>query len=260
MRRLRPYFSYLRTVRGPVTIAIICGIIYGASSGALPLLVKYVFPRIFSPAGPRLLLGEVALIASAIPLIFLVRALSGYVNSYFTQLSGVRILEALRLDYFKKLQALPLSFVQGKQTGDLISRGLADTAQLQFALTLVANDGIKQPATLLFSLCAIAWLAITSQGAWLAIVCLAAVPLTVFPVRYVGRKVIKRAAQMQSQLGSVTSQFNENLSAAREVRAFSLEQHETNRFAAACRALITDRKSTRLNSSHVSESRMPSSA
>ncbi|MBI5770531.1 MAG: ABC transporter ATP-binding protein [Verrucomicrobia bacterium] len=239
MRRLRPYFKYLRAVRGPVAVAITCGVIYGASNGALPLLVKYVFPRIFSPAGPRLPLGEVALIASAIPLIFLLRALSGYVNSYFTQLAGVRILEALRLDYFKKLQVLPLSFVQGKQTGDLLSRGLADTAQLQFALTLVANDGIKQPATLLFSLAAIVVLAVTSQGAWLAIVCLAAVPLVVFPIRYVGRKVIKRAAQMQSQLGSVTSQFSENLSAAREVRAFGLEQHETNRFAAACRALIT---------------------
>jgi subfamily B ATP-binding cassette protein MsbA len=239
MRRLRPYFHYLSAVRGPIAAAIACGVLYGASNGALPLLVKYVLPRIFNPVGPRLPLGEVALIASAIPFIFLLRALSGYVNSYFTQFAGVRILEALRLDYFKKLQALPLSFVQGKQTGDLLSRGLADTAQIQFALTLIANDGIKQPATLLFSLAAILVLAVTSQGAWLAIVCLAAVPLVVFPIRYVGRKVIKRAAQMQSQLGSVTSQFSENLSAAREVRAFGLEERETGRFAAACRSLIT---------------------
>ena len=239
MRRLRPYFKYLRTVRGPVAIAIVCGLVYGASSGALPLMVKYVFPRIFQHASPPLPLRQVALIAACIPLIFLARALSGYLNSFFTQLAGVRILESLRLDYFKKLQVLPLSFVHGKATGDLISRGLADTQQLQFALTLVANDGIKQPATLIFSLVAIVILAVTSQGAGLAVVCLAAVPLTVFPVRYVGRKVIKRAAQMQAQLGSVTGHFSENLSAAREVRAFGLEQHETNRFAAACRALIT---------------------
>ncbi len=73
----------------------------------------------------------------------------------------------------------------------------------------------------------------------LALVCLAAVPLTVFPVRYVGRKVIRRAAQVQGQLGGVSSLFSENLSAAREVRAFGLERRETNRFADACRALIT---------------------
>src|SRR4051812_36869718 len=128
MRRFRSYFNYLRPVRGPILIAILCGVIYGASSGAgLPMLVNYVFPRIFTRAGPILPFAQVLLIAGAIPMIFGLRALSGYFNSYFTQFAGVRILEALRLDYFRKLQALPLSFVGGKQTGDLISRGLSDT-------------------------------------------------------------------------------------------------------------------------------------
>ncbi len=239
MRRFRPYFKYFRTVRGPIAIAIVCGIIYGAVGGALlPLMVKKVFEPIFGGEGPRLPLTTIAKIAAGIPLVFLLTGVTGYLNSFFTQLAGVRILEALRLDYFRKLQALPLSFVQNRQTGDLISRGLADTAQLQFALTLVANDGIKQPATLIGALTAVVILAFQAEGVWLALACLAVVPLTVFPVRFVGRKVIKRAAQMQSQLGGVTSHFSENLSAAREVRAFGLEERETSRFATACRALI----------------------
>lgn len=240
IRRFRPYFHYLGAVRGPITIAIACGILYGISSGAgLPLLAKYVFPRIFDPGAAAVPILHVVLVAAYIPLIFGVRGLTGYLSAYFTQLAGVRVLEALRLDYFRKLQVLPLSFLQGRQTGDLMSRGLADTQQLQFTLTLLANDGIKQPATLLSALGAVAYLAFTAQGAGLALICLAAVPLTVFPVRFVGRKVIKRAAQLQSQLGGVSSHFSENLSAAREVRAFGLEERETSRFAAACRALIT---------------------
>lgn len=240
MNRFRPYFRYLAAVRGPIAIAILCGVLYGAASGAgLPLLVRHVFPRIFSPEAGEVPLLQVALVAAYIPFIFALRAASGYLNGYFTQFAGVRVLEALRLDYFRKLQALPLSFVQGKQTGDLMSRGLADTQQLQFTLTLLANDGIKQPATLVSALVAVAYLAVTSEGVLLALVCLAAVPLTVFPVRFVGRKVIRRAAQVQGQLGSVSSHFSENLAAAREVRAFGLEERETSRFAEACRALIT---------------------
>ena len=240
MNRFRPYFRYLAAVRGPIAAAIGCGLLYGAASGAgLPLLVKHVFPRIFQPGPEPLPFLQVALVAAYIPAIFALRALSGYLNGYFTQLAGVRVLEALRLDYFRQLQALPLSFVQGKRTGDLMSRGLSDTQQLQFSLTLLANDGIKQPATLLSALAAVAYLAVTSDGVWLALVCLAAVPLTVFPVRYVGKKVIRRAAQVQAQLGGVSGQFAENLSAAREVRAFGLEERESNRFAAACRELVT---------------------
>ena len=240
MSRFRPYLKYLRAVRGQLAIAILCGLIYGIASGAgLPLLLKYVFPRIFTPDGPAASHLQVALVAAYIPLIFFVRALSGYLNSYFTQHAGTRILEALRLDYFRRLQVLPLSFIQGRQTGDLMSRGLADTQQLQFTLTTLANDGIKQPATLVSALAAIVYLAFTTEGVGLALVCLAAVPLTVFPVRFVGRKIIKRAAQVQSQLGSVSSYFAENLSAAREVRAFNLEERESSRFASACRALIS---------------------
>ena len=240
MKRFRPYFRYLAAVRGPIAIAVLCGVLYGAASGAgLPLLVKHVFPRIFSPDAGEVPFLQVVLVAAYIPFIFTLRAVSGYLNGYFTQFAGVRVLEALRLDYFRKLQALPLSFVQGKQTGDLMSRGLADTQQLQFTLTLLANDGIKQPATLVSALVAVAYLAVTSEGVLLALVCLAAVPLTVFPVRFVGRKVIRRAAQVQGQLGSVSSHFSENLAAAREVRAFGLEERETSRFAEACRALIT---------------------
>lgn len=240
MRRFRPYLHYLKMVRGPLTTAIFCGLIYGASSGAgLPALVKYVFPAIFSHKADGLSLGTVALIASCIPLVFLVRAVSGYLNSYYIQLSGVRILEALRLDYFRKLQVLPLSFLQRKASGDLLSRGMADTQQLQYTLTLLANDGVKQPMTLAGAIGFLVWQAFTTDGVLLVLVCLVIVPLSVLPVRYVGRKVLRRAHQLQAHLGSVTSIFSENLAAAREVRAFGLEQREADRFAAGTRSLVT---------------------
>ncbi len=239
LRRFRPYFHYLKAVRGALTAGILSGLLYGATSGlGLPSLIKYVFPPIFDHGGPPLAESTVWLIALSVPVLFLLRAVSSYFNSYYIQLAGVRILEQLRLDYFKKLQLLPLSFVQRRKTGDLISRGLADTAQLQFTLTQVANDGVKQPMALLWAIGFLLWQAFVSDGVLLVLVCLAVVPLTVFPVRYVGRKIVRRAEQMQAQLGDVTSQFSENLSAAREVRAFGLEQRETARFGRATAALV----------------------
>src|SRR5207253_759219 len=83
------------------------GLIYGGVGGAgLPLLLQHVFARIFAADSARMSLEAVAAIAAGIPLVFLITALSGYLNSYFTQLAGVRVLEALRLDYFHKLQVL----------------------------------------------------------------------------------------------------------------------------------------------------------
>ena len=240
LRRFRPYFRYLVATRGTLSAAIFYGLLFGATSGlGLPTLVKYVFPPIFDQSTPRLPLATVMLIAACVPLVFLLRAVSGYLNSYYVQLTGVRVLEAVRLDYFRQLQFLALSFLQRKASGDLISRGLADTAQLQFTLSLMANDGVKQPMALLGALSFLVWQALSTDGALLVLVCLAVVPLTVLPVHYVGKKIIRRAQQMQSQLGDVSTHFVENLSAAREVRAFGLEERELARFGRATSGLVT---------------------
>jgi subfamily B ATP-binding cassette protein MsbA len=240
MRRFRPYLHYLHAIRGPLAGAVICGLIYGAANGAgLPLLVKWAFPQVLARDAAPLTTWALVLIAFWTPAVFLLRGLAGYLNSYLLQLAGVRVLEALRLDYFRKLQFLPLSFLSRQTSGDLISRGLADANQLQFTLRSVANDGLKQPASLVASLAFLGWMAYHERGVALVLVCMAVIPLCLFPILYVGKKLLHRSRQIQDQLGSVTHRFSENLSAAKEVRAFGLEEHEIGRFAAESRQLMT---------------------
>lgn len=240
LRRFRPYIGYLRPVRLTLAAAIVAGIIQGATSGAgLPLMVKYVFPRVFTADRASLHLWQILTVVMWLPIVFTVRGIAGYISSYLLQVAGVRILEAIRLDFFRKLQSLSIAFLQKQTTGDLISRGLADANQLQTTMVTLASDGMRQPATLLSALGAVVYLAYREKGAALMVACLAVVPLCVFPVRYVGRKLVKRAHQMQTQMGSVTNSLSENLAAAREVRAFGLEERQVRAFASETRALIT---------------------
>ncbi len=239
LRRFRPYLPYLRDVQGALVTAIVAGLLFSAATGAgLPAMINYVFPVIFDAEGNRPSFDVVLLVAAYIPLIFLLRGFFGYLNGYSIQQAGTRILERLRVDYFHRLQLLPLSFVQTRQAGDLLSRGLADTAQLQTTLTTLANDGIKQPGTLLFALGYLVFKISETENLGMMLVCLGLVPLTVLPIRYVGRKLLKRAEQLQQQLGTITGHFAENLAAAREVRAFGLEERETGRFGAHSRTLL----------------------
>jgi subfamily B ATP-binding cassette protein MsbA len=140
------------------------------------------------------------------------------------------VLEALRLDYFRKLQELPLAFFHRNSTGDLITRGLNDTNQLQAILTLIANDLIKQPAVLIGALGSLIYLALHEKGVALVLVSIAIIPITVLPIHFVGKKIVQKAQSMASQAGSITDRFTENLSAVKEVRAFGLEKMETQRF------------------------------
>ncbi len=239
MRRFLPYFKYLRPVRGAVVGAILAGLIYGAANGAgLPLMIKWVFPKIFSETAQTLTTLQLVLVALWLPAVFAVRGAAGFLNSYLIQWAGLRVLEAIRLDFFRKLQSLPLAFIHRHSSGDLISRGLNDASQLQVTLTNISNDGLKQPATLIGAFSVLVWLAFNESGVVLVLVTLAIVPLSVFPIRFVGKRLIKRAHRVQHQLGSVSDRFVENLSAAREVRAFGLESKEVERLSAETRQLV----------------------
>jgi subfamily B ATP-binding cassette protein MsbA len=239
LQRFKPYVSYLKPVRGTLIWAIAAGLVYGAANGAgLPLMIKYVFPRVFSPGPAQYDEWQIIAVALWLPLVFTVRGLAGYLNGYLIQSAGVRILEAIRLDYFRKLQVLSHSFLQRQTTGDLISRGLSDTNQLQTALTSVANDGMKQPATLIGALVFVVYVTSHEKGVGLMIACLAIIPVCVLPIHYVGRKLLRRANDLQAQMGSVTNSLSENLGAAKEVRAFGLEERQALAFSGETSSLI----------------------
>jgi ATP-binding cassette, subfamily B, bacterial MsbA len=239
MRRFIPYFRFLRPVRRPLIGAIACGLVYGAANGAgLPLMAKIVFPRIFGSDAQTLTTWELIAAALWLPAVFTLRGLAGYFNAYLIQYVGVRVLESLRLEYFEKLQRVPLAFFGRRSTGDLITRGLADTNQLQNTLMAISNEIVKQPATLLGSLGVLTYLAFTERGVALVLLTMAIIPVCVFPIRYVGRKLVEKARLLQGQVGSITDRFTENLSAVREVRAFGLEDLELNRFRLLSQLLV----------------------
>jgi len=240
MRRFRPYLHYLRPARAQLALALAALCLYSAANGfGLPYLLPTVFGPIFDSEERSMELAQVARLALLVPALFLVRGIAGYLSAYLFQSIGTRILEAIRVDFFRKLQHLPLATLQRYPKGDLTSRAISDAQQVQATITSIASEGIKHPLSLIGALSYVVYAAITTEGLTLALVCMAIVPLSVFPVRYVGLKVLRRARQAQVQIGSISSLLTENLGAAREVRAFSLEAHATTRFAQASRLLLT---------------------
>ena len=239
MRRFIPYYRYLKPVKWQFVAAIVCGLLYGIANGAgLPYMAKVVFPRIFGENAVPLTSWDLFLTALWLPVVFLFRGIMGYLNTYLIQYCGVHMLESVRKDYFRKIQVLPLAFLQKQTNGDLISRGIADANQLQTSLSNLSNDIIKQPATLIGTVGTLIYLAFKEQGVALVLVCLATLPVCIFPIRHFGRKLARRAKELQKQLGTITNIFSENLGATREVRAFGLEDRELARFSVTTRALI----------------------
>lgn len=233
-RRFGPYFKYLKPVRVQFGLGLLFGVIAAAASGAgLPFVIRYLVPLVTSEDAPSGL--ELILILSSVPIAFTFRAVGSFLNAYYMSYAGMHVLERLRLMVFTKIQELPLSFFHVNNVGDLMSRVMGDTAQLQSALVKVVNSLVKEPATLISAICFLIYLTITERETAFMLIALASVPAVVFPIQAIGTRILKKAKQAQRQAGEVNNVLNENLGSVREVRAYNLETREINRFEVACK-------------------------
>ncbi len=183
---------------------------------------------------PRVVVGYALLI----PLIFFLRAITGFLNNYLMNYCGIGVLEMLRVELYRKLQHLPLSYFGKNRTGDLLSRLTADTQIVQQTITSSASDLVIQPLTLVSAVLFLGLRAWENHGVGLFLASLAAVPACIFPVRFIGKRLLKRAEENQRLLGDISDLATQNLAAAREVRAFGLEDRETSTFQHTTRMLF----------------------
>lgn len=256
MKRLIPYYRYLRPVKWHFIAGLLAGLVYAGATGlGLPFMTKVVFPLLFNGQSSESgwykewvvgLLGQLdkdqLLLLSVvwIPLIFLVRSLGGYANAYLISFSGYRVLEGLRMDIFAKLQDLPLSFYHKHKSGDLMARITGDAEIIRQVIAQTSSDLIKQPATMIAALGFVISEAIRKDGTFVALIALLSIPLCVLPIRILGKKLVRRARSLQANQGGVSAMLAESISSPLEIRAYNLQERQKRAFNERIRKVLRD--------------------
>jgi len=174
-----------------------------------------------------------------LPCVFLIRGVFGYINTYQITYCGNYVLEQIRKKTFSKLQRLDLSFFQKNGTGDLMTRLMTEAARLQQMLTAASNDLIKQPITFLGAVIALVYISIQQKEAVFVLVCLGIIPIVIFPVRRLSKRMLSRMREGAVGEGELGNRVQENLMAIRDVRNFNLEDREIKRFESVLKRFFT---------------------
>ncbi len=226
-------------------LALLTGFVAASASGlGVPLMISAVFPIIFNgaenlPPFAQSLLGDVEqqymLLAACLmmPAVFIIRGLAMWGNAVVVNILTIKILQDIRMNFFKRVQSLPLAYLERQRKGDLISRLMADTANVQALITNVSNDIIKQPITCVCALFAFFFI-IFQQGAdWSFIVNLFFILLAAYPVLLFGKRIAQKSEKAQAGLGELNTIVQQNLAAQREVRAYAMEDRQVEDFKKA---------------------------
>jgi ATP-binding cassette, subfamily B, bacterial len=131
----------------------------------------------------------------------------------------------LRTAMYNRLQQLELSFFDGQQTGQLMSRATVDLQSVRFFLGYGLIFIAQSLATILLAAVAMFLL---QPG--LAAISLAPVPFVVLIAHRYGHKSKPAMQEAQQRIAELTADTEENLSGVRVVKAFAQEARQYERF------------------------------
>jgi ABC-type multidrug transport system fused ATPase/permease subunit len=134
----------------------------------------------------------------------------------------------LRERMYGHLQSLELSFFDGQQTGQLMSRATVDLQSVRFFL---GYGLIWMLQSFLSIILAAVAMIIIDPG--LALITLIPVPFVVLVAQRYGRRSRPALQEVQQRLGELTAEAEENISGVRVVKAFAREDRQYARFERA---------------------------
>jgi subfamily B ATP-binding cassette protein MsbA len=202
-------------------MAILCMVLFGASDGALPFLIKEFLDGVFTSKDSNLLLILPALVTG----LAVFRGLTGFGQEYLTAKVGHALVMDLRAKLHSQLLRLSPRFFSGSSTGDIISRFTSDVILIRDLLTL-SLASICRDTVRIIALAAAAFY----LDATLAFIAFIVFPLAFFPIYKFGRRIRKLSSRGQQEIGDVSSIVQETIAGNRVIKLFNREVFEENKF------------------------------
>jgi subfamily B ATP-binding cassette protein MsbA len=212
--------NHLRPQTGRFVVAIICMLVVAAASAAMLYLLKPVLDDILISQDRTLLY----IIPGAIFGLALVTGLAGYVEAVYMEIIGHRLVSDLQFAMYARLIRADLALFQNTATGVLISRFTNDSNALRFSIARTITGLVKSTLMLL------GYVIVMFLMNWkLALIAFVAFPVAIYPIVRIGKRMRKVFTSTQVELGEFTTLLDETFQGARHVKAYTMEDRETER-------------------------------
>jgi subfamily B ATP-binding cassette protein MsbA len=210
-RHLWPSFS----------LALFFNFLYGASTGFVPLVIRYLFDDILpSSDRSRLYLAPVIILV-----VIVLRAMSQYLGAYLTETVGQSITADLRHQLAEQILDLPQSYVDRNSSTVLVSRVLTDVSLVKSGIVDGFSSIFKDSLTLLVLICVAFY-----QDWLLSLIAFILFPLAILPILSSSKKVRRHSSTGQLSLAKLASFLQESVIGLRVVKIFGMQDYELSRF------------------------------
>lgn len=169
--------------------------------------------------------NAIILIPLSVTGIFLIRAISGYINDTVSTSISATVVEKIRDKMFSNLLKLPTSFFDNSHSAKLSSKILFDASQITEAgfnvITVVVRDGF----TIVGLICLLFYIN------WeLTLFCIFTLPLVLLLVKYLATQLKKLSSSNQRYYGEMNEIMQEAIFGHKVVKLFNAYDKEGDKF------------------------------
>jgi len=212
--------DYLKSQWPLIVTAVFFMIIVAGATAAQALLIE--------PALDELVVKGNAALLWIIPGGFFCAAVTkGFANYFQTVLMqkvGLRMIVMMQDQMFMHIIGADLAHIQRDATGKQMTRFTNDVQFMRDA-TVKAFTGIARD---LITVVALACVMVYTH--WqMALIAMVVMPVSVFPIVYIGQRLRRVSARTQESIGGAASYLDDVLKAARQVKAYVTEDYERRR-------------------------------
>jgi len=156
--------------------------------------------------------------------LYLLRIAFRFLGNYMPHKAAWNLVCDLRMIVYNRIQSFSISFFHKRQTGDLMSRVVNDTATFEQLYAHVIPETITNATTLIGVITILLVINPT-----LALLTCIPVPFILASAWVMMKKVRPKFRQMQQSQAGLNSQLQDNISGMREIQAFGQQERESGR-------------------------------
>lgn len=185
-----------------------------------PWLVRDLTNILTGDMGPDTM-QKILRLALILGLTYMARVVFRFMSNYFAHVAAWRLVTDTRVNLYDHMQKLSLSFYHDKQTGQLMSRVVNDTAQLE---VLVAH-AIPELFTNILVLVSVTVLLLVIQPT-LTLMTLIPIPFLLVGSIFFMKRIRPDFRAAQQNLAQLNADLQDNLSGIKEIQAFNQQHRE----------------------------------
>jgi len=235
-RLMRRLLTYLRPYRWQVVIALVSIVLKSFCDVLGPYLTKVAIDRYLAPTGgttagvwswlsPRPLTGIAQISAIYIGLLLLTFLLE-FLQTYYMQWTGQKVMFDLRSQIFRHLQRMHIAFYDKNPVGRLVTRVTTDVD----ALNEMFTSGVVSIFEDIFVLAGILGIMLCMN--WkLALITFAVLPLIIYSTKIFRDKVRDSYRRIRTAIARINAYLQEHVSGMVVLQLFNRERKAYDRFS-----------------------------